>query len=141
MTILAQIQTVLDDHLQTFATAQGLGVEWENTPGNRDLTPTYLTTRMSALVKQIRGVTRYGTAQWTGNYQINLNTPSNGGTGALNALADLLVEHFAPGAPGLTTTGGNRVIIENSYPTPSLNGSDYVTKPIIVSWICLANTP
>ncbi|MEF3698700.1 phage tail terminator-like protein [Desulfolutivibrio sp.] len=93
---MKQVSDALNTRLNTFATAQGLLVAWQNA----DFTPpegTYLKPYMIPGSLFAKHLGAGGLSEQRGIYYVNIISPLNMGVGDAQELADAICQHFPRG--------------------------------------------
>lgn len=130
---LAAVSAAFDAQLQGF-TAGG-DVNLEGTRYQPQAGRPYLSSRLAAYQRTPAGIGPVTGYQVAGSYQVNVNRPATEGAAAARAVAAQLTVLFARGT-AIALATGHALTIENASEQPLIEGGDWLTVPVVVSWFC-----
>lgn len=125
----AAIRAALEGRLNTFATAQGLSVTWENVPGSQ---PEGIYLRASLLPAPTSSDDLAGAHRsYRGVFQVLVTAPINKGAGAAEAIADLLATEFVMNLR-LAASSFTVQVIRPTSAAPALQSESRYTVPVSI---------
>ena len=99
-------------------------------------TTPYIFSRLSAYTRSGLGVGPSAPKGENGIYQITVARPTREGTRPASRTADELVKLFDRGTQ-LVLANGQVLTIENASAQPAQEAANWLTLPVLISWICL----